>query len=184
MITANKVVLIILGVITVIGGIWCVATPGLTYLSLVWVAGFVMFFHAIQEILTYGKRKSVGLADGWSLAGAILSCFCGFLILISARIELMTGVMLLYILFSWLIATGILSILGAFRLRKHQDTGIRSIDVYTGKWWVGILLGVLLILSGCFGLAHPLIGALSIGLVTGIDIISAGINMMVRGIAL
>ncbi len=181
--TKNNALLIILGIFTVIGGIWCVATPGLTYMSLVWVAGFMMFFHAIQDIVTYGKRKSMGMADGWSLAGAILACLCGFMIIISGKVELLTGVTMLYILFGWLIAAGIISIFGAFRVRKHTDTGIQSIDNYTGKWWMGVLLGILLIISGCLGFAHPLLAAISIGFIVGIEIITAGVNMLVRGFA-
>ncbi len=180
--TANKAILIILGIITVIGGIWCVASPGMTFMALVWVAGFVMFFHAVQDIVTYGRRKSMGLADGWSLAGAILACLCGISIIFSAKVELLTGITLLYILFGWLIAAGIISIIGAIKVKKHVNTGIRSIDSYTGKWWIGIILGILLIIAGCLGFAHPFIAMLSIGLITGIDIIADGINMIVRGI--
>lgn len=176
----NRILLFVLGVLTVIGGIWCAATPGLTYLSMVWVAGVIMFFHAVEEILTYGKRKSMGVADGWNLVGAVIACICGFLIIISAKAELLTGVAMLYVLFTWLIIAGVLGILGSFKLKKHSNTGIQAIDNYTGKWWVGMLLGILMILGGCFGFAHPILSMISVGIIVSIDIISVGVNMLVR----
>ncbi len=180
----NRVLLIILGILTVIGGFWCAATPGLTYLSMVWVIGVVMFFHAIEEFVTYGKRKSMGMANGWNLFGSIIAFICGLLIIISAKAELLTGVALLYYLFAWLIFAGITGIFAAFTLKKHMNTGVEAIDNFTGKWWVGVLLGILMIIAGCAGFAHPLLAAISIGLIVGFEIIVTGINMIVAGITM
>ena len=65
--TTNRIVLFIFGVLAVIGGIYCAATPGLTYLSMIWVIGFAILFHGIEDIMTWSARKKLGLADGWSL---------------------------------------------------------------------------------------------------------------------
>ena len=180
----NKVLLIILGILTVIGGMWCAATPGLTYLSMVWVIGFMMFFHAIEEMVTYGKRKEMGLANGWNLAGAILAFLCGLMIIISAKVELLTGVTLLYVLFFWLIFAGITSIFAAFSLKKYQNSGDAVIDSVTGKWWVGIIFGILMIIAAAMGFAHPLLAAISIGLIVGFEIIVTGVNMIICGVTM
>ena len=72
----KKILMFILGLLVLIGGIYCVARPGLTYLSMVWVIGFVMFFHAIEDIVTYGERKRLGIADGWNLViGSLIKTF-------------------------------------------------------------------------------------------------------------
>ena len=184
MTTANKAILIIMGIITVIGGIWCAATPGMTYITMVLVAGCVMFFHAIEEIITYRERKSMGMADGWSLAGAIIACLCAALIIISWKVQFLTGIALLYFLFTWLVIAGIISIMGSFRIKKHTDTGIQSIDSVTGMWWTGILIGIIMIIAGCMGFAYPLIAMISIGFIIGFDIISAGVSMLVRAFTL
>ncbi|MBQ7564862.1 MAG: DUF308 domain-containing protein [Lachnospiraceae bacterium] len=176
----KKILMFILGLLVLIGGIYCVARPGLTYLSMVWVIGFVMFFHAIEDIVTYGERKRLGIADGWNLAGAIIACLCGLAIIISGQAELVTGATLLYFLFVWLISAGIVGIIGAFKLRKHKETGIPAIDSFTGRWGWYVVLGILMILAGCFGFAHPILTMLSIGWIVGIDIMVAGIDMMVR----
>ncbi|MCR5788586.1 MAG: DUF308 domain-containing protein [Lachnospiraceae bacterium] len=178
--TAKKIFMFLLGLLTVIGGMYCAGTPGMTFLSMVWVIGFVMFFHAIEELVTYGEKKRLGLADGWNLAGAIIALLCGLAIIISGQAELVTGATLLYFLFVWLIAAGITGIFAAFKLKKHQDTGVAAIDSFTGKWGWFVLLGIIMIIAGCFGFAHPILSMLSIGFIVGIDIMVAGINMMVR----
>ena len=182
--TAKKVLMIVLGVLVVIGGCYCVATPGITYLAMVWVIGFMMFFHAIEDLVTYGDRKKAGLADGWNLASAILSCICGLAIIISGVAELVTSVVLLYFLFGWMIASGIISIIGAFRLKRLREHGGAALERAVGKWGWYLALGILMIFAGCFGFAHPLISAISIGLIVGIDIIVTGIQIIVAGIAI
>ncbi len=181
--TAKKILMFILGLMVVIGGLYCAATPGMTYLSMVWVIGFMMFFHAIEDLMTYTERKKMGLASGWNLVSAIIALLCGLAITISGRAELVTGVTLLYFLFAWLIVAGITGIFGAFKLKKLQNSGAAAIDNIAGKWGWFALLGVLMILAGCFGFAHPIITMLSIGFIVGIDIVMAGVNMMVQAFA-
>ena len=180
----KKVLLIILGILTVIGGMWCAATPGLTYLSMVWVIGFVMFFHAIEEMVTYSDRKALGFANGWNLCGSILAFICGLLIIISAKAEFLTGVALLYYLFFWLIFAGVFGIMAAFNLKKHTGSEIPAVATAAGKWWVGVIFGILMIIAGCLGFAHPLLAAISIGLIVGFEIIVTGVNLVIAGITM
>ena len=182
--TAKKICLIILGVLVVIGGCFCVATPGITYMSMVWVIGFMMFFHAVEDIITYGDKKKAGLADGWDLASAILSCICGCAILISGVAEFVTGVAILYFLFGWMIAMGIITIISAFRLRSLRDVVGTALERLVGKWGWHLALGILMIIAGCFGFAHPILSAISIGLIVGIDIIVTGVKMIVVAFSL
>ena len=137
--TAKKICMIILGVLVLIGGCYCVATPGITYLAMVWVIGFMMFLHAIEDIVTYGDRKKEGLADGWDLASAILSCICGCAIIVSGVAELITGVAILYFLFVWMIVRGIIVIIVAFRLKKIEGLGglgVRFFIAETGNFFI------------------------------------------------
>ncbi|MBQ7563985.1 MAG: DUF308 domain-containing protein [Lachnospiraceae bacterium] len=178
--TGKKICLFLLGLLTLIGGFYCAATPGLTYLSMVWVIGFVMFFHAIEEIVTWSDMKALGIADGWTLAGAIIAMLCGLAIIISGQAELVTGATLLYFLFVWLIAAGITGIISAFQMRKLGDSELLGLQLLAKNWGWYVLLGVLMVFAGCFGFAHPILTMLSIGFIVGVDIMVAGINMMVR----
>ena len=179
MTTGKKVFMIILGILVFIGGIYCIATPGMTYLSLVWFIGIMMFVFAIQAMITYGERKRLGLANAWNLISAILACICGLAIIVSFHAELVAAEMLLYILFGWLIVVGIISVIGAFGLKKLPEPAEKVVEFITGKWWVHLLLGILLIIAGIFGFVHPLMGAISVGMLVGIEIMISGFNMVV-----
>ena len=161
------------------GGVFCVARPLSVDLAMIWIMGFVMFFHAVENIVTYGERKRLGIADGWNLAGAILGLICGLIIIISGQAKLIVGETLIYVLFIWMILSGIITIIGAFNLRKFKNTGDFIIDSFTGNWGWYAVLGVLMVIAGIFGCAYPLITALAIGIFVGVDIIVAGIQMMV-----
>ena len=174
----KKVLLFILGLLVMFGGVFCVARPLAVDMAMIWIMGFVMFFYAIENIVTYKERKRMGIADGWNLAGAILGLICGLVIIISGTAKLIVGEMLIYILFIWMIISGIITLIGAFNLRKFKNTGEPAIDSFTGNWGWYAVLGVLMIIAGIFGCAYPLITALAIGIFVGVDIIVAGIQMM------
>ncbi len=181
--TGSKVCMIILGVLVVIGGIFCIARPGMTFLSLVWFIGIMMFAYALEAIMTYSTRKKLGLANGWSLFSAILACICGILIIVSGYAELVAAEMLLYILFGWLIATGILTICGAFGLKSLPEPDVEIVEALAGKWWIHLIFGILLIIAGIFGFVHPFVAAFTIGMIVGIEIIISGINMIAAALA-
>ncbi len=178
--TAKRILMFILGLLAVIGGVYCAATPGMTYLSMIWVIGFVMFFSAIENIVTWSERKAAGIANGWSLASAILALIAGLLIICSGQAELITGITLLYILFGWLIAAGVLRIIGAFKLKGLKDSAAPAVQEAAKKWGWIVVIGVLMIIAGIFGFCHPILSAISIGLIVGVDIIVVGIELMVK----
>lgn len=177
---SKKILMFILGVLVLIGGIFCVARPGLTFLSMVWLIGVVMFFHAIEDMVTYSERKQLGIANGWNLAGSIISFICGLAIIVSGYAEFVTGITLLYFLFTWLIIAGIINIIIAFKIKKLKNTGDPALNYVGKKWGWQLVLGILVVIAGCFGFAHPFFSMLSIGMIVGIDIMVSGINMMVK----
>ncbi len=181
---AKKIFLFILGLIIVIGGLYCASSPGMTYLTMIWVIGFAMIFHAIEDFFTYSTRKSLGLADGWNLAGSIIAFLFGLAIMISGKTELVTGIALLYFLFAWIIIAGIINIVASFQLRKFQDTGNAVVDGYTSKWGWYVLLGVIMVIGGIFGFAHPVLGMITAGFIVGINIVILGIDMMIGAFAM
>jgi uncharacterized membrane protein HdeD (DUF308 family) len=176
--TGKRVLMIIMGILVFIGGLYCIARPGMTYLSLVWFIGIMMFFYAVEAIVSYGERKRLGLASGWNLVSAILACICGFAIIVSYYAEFIAAEMLVYILFGWLIASGLISIMAAFGLKKLPEDAEKVIETVTGKWWIHVIIGIFMILAGIFGFVHPLIGAIAIGLVVGVEILTSGIKMI------
>ena len=71
--TGVKVLSILLGIVMIICGTYCLISPGLTFLAIGWIVGFCMIVDAVGNIATWNARKKLGIADGWTLFAAILS---------------------------------------------------------------------------------------------------------------
>lgn len=174
-----KVLGVILGVLLVAGGISCMFTPVATFLSLGTLVGFAMLVEGIGSIITWNARRQEGLADGWSLAGAILSVILGIFVLVSGLMQFSIDLMLAYIAAFWLIMQGIFRIIGSFGLRKAEREG-----AYRGpKWFWMLIAGIIIVIGGVVCLCHPLITMSSIGFLLGCGILSSGLSLVFVALA-
>ena len=138
-----KILGIVLGVITIILGLYCLFTPGMAYLSLGYCVGFAMVMDSITEICFWWVAKSEGKADGWILAGAILSLVFGFFVLNSALLRLSIDIFIAYYVAIWLIIRGGIVIARAFQLRKyHHDYNTIKVLGSDGTWSNGLTMEV------------------------------------------
>lgn len=168
----KRIAAVIFGIMLMIGGFWCMRTPLATDMAFVWVFGVFMFAQACGEIATYSERKAAGYADGFSLAMSINSLILGLILIFSWRMEIVTAGILVYFVFFWLIFEGVLSIVGSVQVKRAL--GISPV--------LGVLLGIMMILAGFFGVAHPLLGAISLGIITGANIAISGMELIIKGI--
>ncbi len=169
--TAQRILTIVMGVLLTIGGIWCMVMPFETVTTLVWIFGIFMFVRAIAEIATYRERKAAGFADGFSLAMSIISLIFGFLLIVSWKMQFVATDVLLFFIFFWLIFGGVMSIVSAVQLKRLFDISPVA----------GIIIGIIMIFAGMLGIAHPLVAAMSVGIIVGINIVACGIDLVVRG---
>lgn len=68
--TGVKVLSILLGIVMINCGIYCLISPGLTFLAIGWIVGFCMIVNAVGNIATWNAWKKLGIADGWTLFAA------------------------------------------------------------------------------------------------------------------
>ena len=61
---ARKVLTIILGIVMVLTGIYCIFTPAATYMTLGWVIGFSMLLDAVGKICAWAEARKFGMAVG------------------------------------------------------------------------------------------------------------------------
>ncbi len=169
--TGKRIATIILGVILTIGGIWCMTRPVSTSMAVVWVFGIFMFVKAVAELVTYSERKASGYADGFSLAMSIISLIFAIALIASWRMQVVTETVLLYFICFWLIVGGVASIVGAVQLKRALNIN---------PVW-GIVMGALMLIVAMIGIAHPILGAISIGIIVGFNILASGIELIVRG---
>lgn len=160
-----QIFMIILGVIFILCGLSCMVTPLITVMELGYFFILLLLVYGIARIVRAVSSKEYGL----DFVFGILSVILGILILVIPGLKAMTTGMLMYIMAGWFIVQGIVSIYRAVKVKKNDG----------GSMWIwGICSGVLCLLMGLYSAVHPVVLALTMGLMVGLYFIVSGINMI------
>jgi uncharacterized membrane protein HdeD (DUF308 family) len=171
-----KILGIVLGVALISAGITCFTAPDITFLAIGYILGVAMIVSGISNAVTWSARRKLGLADGWTLAGGILSMVFGIVLIVSEAAQLAADVFVAYMAGIWIVAEGILRIV--------KSSALHTMNTATGgttparRWWVVLISGIALVLLGIFSIMNPGITAVALGLLIGLDIIFAGVNLI------
>lgn len=115
----TRVMLALLGVLSIIIGLWAVRHAVLTLVALIVFLGIFWVINGLIEIFAAISHRDMP-DRGWSVLMGVLSAIAGIIVLAYPGLTL---VGLAVILGIWLLVFGILEIMAAFRLRKLADTG-------------------------------------------------------------
>jgi uncharacterized membrane protein HdeD (DUF308 family) len=160
--------LILRGLIAIAFGLAAFTWPGLTAGVLVLLFGFYALADGIFCLLSAFGR---GREDRWLLVlEGVVGLWAG---VVTLRSPAITAVVLVFLISIWAMATGILRIAAAFRLRKDIP----------GEFWLA-LSGVLGVLFALLLMFRPAIGALSLVWIIGAFALAIGIAEIVLGIEL
>ena len=166
----------ILGLFSVLGAIYCMFFPGVTFLNTGWIVAMLLGVYGICSIFEYcsnperKQKKSGGLITGGVL-GLILgiaSAVLSVIALFSAGARAILDITILYMFAFWLVYSGFTSMYASFAQKKKG-----------GKMWIlTLLLGFVVIFTGFYGAIHPLFTAFSIGYLIGIELMIYGIRLV------
>lgn len=169
-----KVFNCILGIFSILGSIYCIFYPGLTFLSTGWLITILLGVLGICSIFEYvtskDKKISKGLiADGvigliLGICSAVISALGIFNPWVRGSLDLMILILFAF----WLFYSGIVSIAKSFNIKK---TGSKM-------WILTLILGVLVLLTGVYGAIHPLFTMATIGYIVGIELLLYGIRLI------
>jgi uncharacterized membrane protein HdeD (DUF308 family) len=140
-------VLLLRGILAILFGVAAYAWPGMTLATLVlFFAAFVLVDGVFDVFAAFAGRKE---NENWwvLLIEGLLGIAFGAITWM--RPDITTMVLLLFIAF-WAMATGILRIIMALRLRKEIE----------GEWWL-VLSGLASVLFGLVVMARPGAGAIA-----------------------
>ena len=169
-----KVLAIILGVILVGLGIWCMMTPVRTYLALAWVLGLDMILDGVASIFSWSQLRKMDMGNAWLMASGIISIILGIIITVNLGAQLMVDLFIVIVVAIWLIATGVMRVVAGIRLRSiHKKGGVENIG---SRWYLAVILGVLLCLLGILSLFDPVVLMFGIGISMGCCIVFAGLS--------
>ena len=159
--------LILRGLLALGIGVVALAWPGVTVLALVIVFAVYAFIAAGLQAMQAFSSRSAGPVFGHLLLG-LVDIAAG---VIAIAWPVPTALVLVLVVASWAIVTGIVEIVVAFR--KGEQAGTRALFLLGGL--VSAALGVVLF-------ARPGMGAISLALLFGFFNLIAGSGMLVRGI--
>jgi uncharacterized membrane protein HdeD (DUF308 family) len=144
----NWWVLLLRGVVAIVFGALTLASPALSLASLVLLFGAFCLADGLMAAwtaLSNGKQKE----NGWLLLiGGLLGIGVGLLTIFQPAV---TGLALLFYIAIWAIATGVVHVLAAIRLRQE-----------IANEWMLILAGLASVAFGALLMARPGSGALAV----------------------
>lgn len=158
--------LIVPGVLLIFFGALCAFYPGITLLSITFVAGAGFIFAGLVNIVSYAReRKTMGLS-GWYVAYGILDILVGLMLLIH---PIATAYVIPWVIGSFVIAYAIVEIASIISLRKQLGS----------MWGLGLVSAILSLIVGvCFFIfPETLVIFISLfAVIRGVTLIAAGWN--------
>ena len=154
----------------VVLGFVCLFTPVAASFGVMYFYTVLLFAAGIMILIRCIASRSFGVDFFFS----ILTIIAGAFVLFSRSFAFATAEFLLYLIAAWLIIRGILGMVAAIRARRATGGGLCAL---------GIIAGVILILTGLYSFVHPLYFAEFIGVLASVYFIVEGIDMVVAGCA-
>jgi uncharacterized membrane protein HdeD (DUF308 family) len=118
----TRVLFALLGVLSVIVGLWAVRHVLLTLVALVLLLGIFWVVNGMVEIFTAASHQAMP-NRGWTVGMGILSVLAGIVVLVFPGESLFTLALILGI---WLLIFGVMEIVAAFRVRSLNRTAPRE----------------------------------------------------------
>lgn len=103
---------------------------------------------------------------------SVLAVIIGIIAIFRPGTTLLMDGFMAYLFAAWFVIQGIISIYLAFKVK-----GIKK------GWYWGLILGILGLIVGIYSFFHPMVSIVTIGILIGVYLIEAGLNMIVLATA-
>jgi len=157
---SNWWVMVIRGSLLILAGIFTIALPGRTLVSVIWFLGLYWFVDGVIGLIE-GIRGEGGKKRGWAIISALIGMLAGLLVIAN---PLIAGVVSSTLL-AYLIGITVL-----FRGLTLMFTGRN--DQWT---WKGLLAGIVYVLFGIVVIARPLVAVVVLMWILAILALIAGV---------
>lgn len=160
---------IIFGVLMIIGGVSCMFTPLATFLSTGYYFAILLLVYGVVGIIRFFKK----MAGGLELVVSILAVVVGLIAMFRPGQTLIFDGMILYFIAAWLLIQGVTTIVLSIQARNERS-----------GWFWGVIAGILGVIAGVYSFAHPVLTAVTAGVLIGLYFIEVGIDMIALGCAI
>ncbi len=166
---------IILGIFAILSSVYCIFFPGLTFLNSGWIVavllgtwGFCAIFNFIATKRNGKKTDKDATAMGIvGLIFGIVSAVFSVLALFSAPVRAIIDISIIGMFIGWLVISGINDIVISILLRKKSKL-----------WVLSLIFGIIILISGIYGLFHIVFIGKMIGTLTGILLMIYGVKLI------
>ena len=171
-----KVINGIVGVLSIFGAIYCLFFPGLSFINIGWVITTILGIFGICSIIFYFTKKKMyenlmieGVHGAFGLVVGIAAAVVSMLAIFVPGIQAVLDLIILIIFIIWMILDGVSSIAESFAMKKAS----------TSKSWIlALVLGIIMLIFGIYGICHLIFVARFIGITMGIMLMSYGIKLI------
>ena len=170
----RKVLYIIVGAAAVALGIVCIFDRRLPVV----LSGIGLLLYGVSEFFHWRERRKAGAAGVWALAGMLAAFVFGAFILIGGPSGNVAARFLLLSLSIWLIAEGVLEILGAVMYRKAMTTA--DLGVQAPGSLASLILGMIMAAVGVLGLIFPVFAEYAVWIWIVAELILSGVRSIWR----
>lgn len=163
-----SIFMIILGIIMVLGGTACMVTPIAATFGVMYFFMILLFVIGIALIIKSIAYKRFGVDFFFGILTVILGAFIVF----SPNVTFVTETLLLYIMAGWLVVRGIIGIVDSIMTRKLVSGGVFAFS---------LIVSILVVCAGVYSFIHPMVLAVSLGILASCFFIVEGIDMITVG---
>lgn len=170
-----KVFNCILGIFAILSSLYCMFYPGITFLNSGWIVTILLGAWGICAIFDYAtnhnngeKSKGEAAMGTLGLVLGIVAAVFSVLALFSPGIRAMLDICILWMFAGWLIVSGISSIAVSFTVKKSGSK----------IWILSLILGILVLIGGIYGIFHMIFVAQTIGILIGILLMTYGFRLI------
>ena len=168
----KKILYVFIGVAAILLGICCIFDQELPVI----LSGIGLFLYGVGEFLHWRERRKAGAASVWALAGMLVAIAFGLFILIGSRLGSFAIHILLISLSIWLLAQGVMEILGAVMYRKAMTTA--DLGVQAPGSAAAMVMGAVMITVGILGLIFPLFAGFTVRIWIVCELIVSGVRLI------
>ncbi len=169
---------VILGIFAILGSVYCLFFPGLTFLSSGWIISILLGVWGICAIFNYiairkngGKtNKDTTIMGTICLIAGIISSVFSVIALFSPSLRGVIDLCIIYIFIGWLVIKGINDVAFSIAFRKQHPL-----------WILSLILGIITALAGLYGVFHVVFIGQMIGVLIGILLMIYGIKLVASG---
>lgn len=171
----RKFLTIFCGILLIFCGATLMFRPISAFATLGYVIAVGLFVNGIANIVTWIKIRKEMKISLWYLIFAIISVIFAIAIFTDVFFKIAMELALVYIVAAYFFISGIIRIVLAFKLRKL----LKEEKSDMGKNWLLVLIiGIIFIICGILSFANPLILAITLGMMLGINMFVCGIDLI------